>query len=295
MNKMRCWMVSATALVLCLEAPAAQARQAVRDPEAVSPLGRLLFAKAEDADTAEAFRTLETARVALDAARSDRQFRTAALGLGRALDAVWRYREAVSVYSRGLSRFADDGELLVRRGTSSTRLRNFDRALDDLRRAVRRSEESFEGHYRLGLVQFVTRDFRRAARTLGQAALLAGDDDELIAALHWGYVSSRRAGRREDADEALARVPDRMNLEQNSDYFLLIQMYFGRVGERAVYNQDAPESERGSTRGFGVGNWHLGTGGGERAREIFEIVVGGEDWPAIGVIAAEVELERMGR
>ena len=162
------------ACVAILLAAPAFTRQSDRDPEAVSPLGRLLFAKQEDPSTAEAFQLVDTARAALAAARGDNQFRVAVLNLGNALDDVWRYREATSVYSRGLSRFPKDGELFLRRGASSLRLRNFNRALDDLRSAVKFLDESFESRYRLGLAQFVTRDYRRAGRTMLGAVALWG-------------------------------------------------------------------------------------------------------------------------
>ncbi len=269
------------------------ARQSDRDPEASSPLGRLLFARLDDASNAEAFQLVRDARTAVDATRTDAQFRTAILDLGLALEGVWRYREAVSVYSRGLSRFSNDGELFLRRGTSSLRLRNFERALNDLRTAVKLLDSSFESHYRLGLAQFVTRDYRRAGKTMELAAARAADDEEMVAALHWAYASFKRSGRRSDSVAALEAIPRRPNVAEDSDYLALVKMYRGEVGEIDVFDQDAPEANRSSTRGFGVANWHLGAGSEVRAREILRVVVGGADWPAIGVVAGEVDLERL--
>lgn len=290
----RIWISLAVVLALCLVPPGVGgARQPTSDPEAVSPHGRLLFARAENDSTADAFSEVAAAQADFGQAGSDREFRAAALRLGRALDAVWRYREAVSVYSRGLSRLGEDGDLFLRRGTSLLRIRNFQRALDDLRRANRLLEGNYEGLYRYGLALFVNRDFKRSAKTLEQAVLVAASDDELIAALHWAYISNRWAGRRKSADVFLAQVPEQMDLQHNADYFLLVQMYFGRVGEYAVLNQEDAEAEPSSTRGFGVANWHLYIGGEARAREILTLVVESAGWPAIGVIAAEVDLERL--
>lgn len=268
------------------------AQQADRDAEAVSPLGRLLYAKTPE-EAPALFQQLDAARQKVGT--SSRPDRDALLELGQALDAVWKYREAVSVYSTGLSRLGEDGEFFLRRGVSSLRLRNYERAVDDLRQAVRFNQGSFEARYRLGLAYFVDGEFRRAYRTLEEARELASTDDELAAVLSWAYVSARRAGRRDDAEEVLRAVPASLDLEAPGPYRRLLLMFFGRVGEYAVYDQDAPLEQRGSTEGFGVACWHLYTDSTDRAEELLTLVVASPDWPAIGVIAAEADLERLRR
>ena len=124
-------------------------------------------------------------------------------------------------------------------------------------------------------------------------SLFGADDEERVAALHWAYASFKRAGRRDDADEALAAIPATPRLASDSDYWVLVRMYLGRLGEVDVFDQDAAETDRSSTRGFGVANWHLSAGSDARAQEVLEVIVKGADWPAIGVVAAEVELERL--
>ena len=47
-----------------------------------------------------------------------------------------------------------------------------------------------------------------------------------------------------------------------------------------------------ATYGYGVGHWYLVNGQRARAREIFERVVSGAQWPAFGFMAAEAELAR---
>lgn len=288
------WLASCFALLLGIVLPpAGLAQQSGRDAEAVSPLGRLLYAKTP-AEAPALFQSLEAARQRV-ASQGGRPSRDALLELGQALDAVWKYREAVSVYSTGLSRLGRDGEFFLRRGLSSLRLRNVERALEDLRQAVRFNQGSFEARYRLGLAYFVDGEFRRAFRTLEEARALASTDDEQAAALSWSYLSARRAGRRDDAEEVLRTIPPSLDLEAAGPYPRLLQMFLGRVGESAVYDQDAPPEERGSTEGFGVACLHLYTNSEERAEELLGLVVAGPDWPAIGVIAAESDLARLRR
>ena len=287
------WFRVAVVLVLLVATTgSASAQQADRDAEAVSPLGRLLYAKTET-EAPALFQQVDAARRAASA--SSRPSRDALLELGLALDAVWKYREAVSVYSTALSRFGNDGEIYLRRGLSSLRLRNVNRAVEDLRQAVRFNQGSFEARYRLGLAYFVDGEFRRAFRTLEEARVLAATDDEQVAALSWSYISARRAGRRDDAEEVLRTIPSGLDLEAPGPYRLLLQMFLGRVGEYSVFDQDAPAEQRGSTEGFGVACWHLYTNSEERAGELLALVVEGPDWPAIGVIAAEADLARMRR
>ena len=47
------------------------------------------------------------------------------------------------------------------------------------------------------------------------------------------------------------------------------------------------------TEGYALGNWHLCNGKSDQAMAIFERVVAGDQWPAFGSIAAEVELAGM--
>ena len=285
-------LTAITALLLACAVGPASAQQADRDAEAVSPLGRLLYAKSST-EAPQLFQQLDAARQKVGASRQPD--RDTLLELGQALDAVWKYREAVSVYSTGLSRLGEDWEFFLRRGLSSLRLRNIERAVDDLRQAVRFNQGSFEARYRLGLAYFVDGEFRRAFRTLEESRELASTDDERVASLSWSYLSARRAGRRDDAEEVLRGVPADLDLEAPGPYRRLLKMFLGRLGEYAVYDQDAPVEQRGSTEGFGVACWHLYTNSEERAEDLLALVVAGPDWPAIGVIAAEADIARFRR
>jgi hypothetical protein len=48
-----------------------------------------------------------------------------------------------------------------------------------------------------------------------------------------------------------------------------------------------------ATQGYGVGNYFYVSGDRARARQIFEKVISGRQWNAVGFIAAEADLRRM--
>ncbi len=84
-----------------------------------------------------------------------------------------------------------------------------------------------------------------------------------------------------------------MAIEENTAYYQRLLMYKGLVKPETVLNPENAEPLQVATQGYGVANWYLYNGDTDRARALFEKVVGVGYWPAFGHIAAEVELQRL--
>src|SRR5712692_10728160 len=81
------------------------------------------------------------------------------IALGVAQSGVRQYREAIATFTRGLG-IAPNNALLYRwRGHRYVSTRQYDRAMDDLRRGAQLDSTIYGIWYHLGIVRFVRRDF----------------------------------------------------------------------------------------------------------------------------------------
>ena len=128
-----------------------------------------------------------------------------------------------------------------------------------------------------------------------QARDLAKTDDSLIDCSNWLYVSLRRAGKEEEAAQALARItPDVKNALSHLYFYLrLLRFYQGKLTEKEVLPPPpgGPDDLEGElafdTVTYGVANWRLYHGDRAGAMELFRKVVKGEAWNAWGFIGSE--------
>jgi tetratricopeptide (TPR) repeat protein len=152
--------------------------------------------------------------------------------------------------------------------------------------------------YHLGLSHYFVGEFDQAAAAFGKARDLAKSDDSLIDCSNWLYVSLRRAGKEQEAAEALARITrDVKNTEPHLFFYLrLLHFYQEKLTEQEVLppppaGRDDLEGELSfNTVTYGVGNWRLYHGDRAGATELFRKVVEGEAWNSWGFIGSEAEL-----
>lgn len=308
-------------LLLC----AAAALGACAPPRSlpVAPDGRTYQAVSLLGDTLRAFplsestrgryeQDLATARRAYDAAPTDPD---SIIWLGRRLGYLGRIREAVEVFTRGISLHPQNAWMYRHRGHRYVTLREFPRAIADLTRAAQLVEggpDQVEPDgqpnarnapigtlksniwYHLGLAHYLRGDFARAVPIYRREMDEATNDDRRVSTAHWLYMSLRRLGRDDEAAAVLARIPDRMTIIENETYHQLLRMYEGAIPPDSVLAPDArgEMSVTDATAAYGIGNWHLYNGRPAEARRIFERIVAGGQWGAFGYIAAEAELAR---
>jgi tetratricopeptide (TPR) repeat protein len=223
------------------------------------------------------------------------------LALSKAEAGRRQYKEAVATCSKGLLVAPGNADLYVERGHRELGLREFKQAMQDLKRATELAPNNLDAHYHLGLAHYFLGEFIAAAASFEAARALAKTDDSLIDCSNWLYVSLRRAGREEQASEALSRItPEVKNTEPHLYFYLrLLYFYQGKIGERDVLppppvKPNEVEAELSfNTVSYGVGNWHLYHHEVPQAASLFQEVVKGEAWNSWGFVGSEVELARM--
>ncbi|HUP22718.1 MAG TPA: hypothetical protein VNB06_07235 [Thermoanaerobaculia bacterium] len=254
--------------------------------QATSLLGRELRASEATAEQAAAIAAAE--EVARDAPHDVE----VAIALGRAQAAVWRYRDAIEVYTRALEHHPNHAALYRHRGHRYLSVRDLDAGLRDMERAAQLEQGDFDIWYHLGLARYLKRDFEGAAEAYRRCRQTAVDDESIVAVTYWHFQALSRAGDEKGAAAVLEPIRDGMTIEENRAYYDLLRHYKGLATEQEALPQDAEALEL-ATRGYGLANWKLVRGDRAGAREILERIVAGEFWPAFGFLASEVELAGM--
>jgi tetratricopeptide (TPR) repeat protein len=299
---MTSWLLSLLTVLL-----AAQSGQ----PEATSIFGKPLYPMELSAETR---RSLEANLATAEAEHaknpaSEESF----IWLGRRQAYLWRYRDAIDTFSKGLAIHPQSFRLYRHRGHRYITVRDFDRAVADFERAAAlianvpdevepdgapnkhgkpRSTSHSNIWYHLGLAYYLKGDFTNALRAYQECMKFSANDDMRVATLDWLYMTYRRLGRHGAAKLLLDEVSDKMEILENDSYHRRLLMYKGALRPEQLLDTNADDLTV-ATQGYGVGNWYFVEGDAAKAREIFEKVVQGRQWAAFGYIAAEVDLKRL--
>ena len=262
-----------------------------KEPEVVSLLGKKLYAApAEGEELAKLQATLEEAARALETSPDNLE---AIIVYGRALAGLWRYHEAIEVYSKGIKVHPDEAMLYRHRGHRYISIREFGKAASDMAKAAALNDKDFDIWYHLGLAHYLLGDFDKARAAYESCLKVSADDDSKIAISNWLYATLRRLDRKEDAARVLEAISESMKVKENTSYLNLLLFFKGLKTEDEIFNSMANSELDAATVGYGIGCWHLYSGQKDKARGFFEKVVTGRYWPAFGFIAAEAELARM--
>jgi tetratricopeptide (TPR) repeat protein len=256
--------------------------------ELTSGLGRKLYALPDDQSVTDARRSLA----------ADPRDVGLVLQLAHAEAARRQYREAVATATAGLAFAPKNADLYLERGHRELGLREFTAAMKDLEQAARLAPQMLDAHYHLGLTHYFLREFDAAAASFDQARSLAKNDDSLIDCSNWLYVSLRRAGKHQQAEQVLTRItPEVKNTEPHLYFYLrLLHFYQGKLTAEAVLPPPPSgpadvESELAfNTVSYGVGNWRIYHQDRSGANGLFVNVVKGEAWNSWGFIGSEQEL-----
>ncbi len=246
---------------------------------------------------------------------------------------VWRYKEAIELYRKGIAVAPDDYRFYLGRAHRLIRLRRFTEALDDLNRSFERDPYGFNTAYLRGLVHYLQGDFEAAANEYGRCMALAQDEDALglvandkvpgdprhcmlnatddrtrVAVTVWRYRALRRAGRDEEAARLLESVPEGLSLtdpgpdeyrgsiikpDSNEHYYRTLLFYRGHLTEAEILDKEELGGQW-STVAYGVAVFHLVEGRTDQAVALLDEISSEPHWARLGHVAAETDLIRLG-
>ncbi|PIB36327.1 hypothetical protein BFP72_13445 [Reichenbachiella sp. 5M10] len=231
---------------------------------------------------------------------------------GRRLSYLYRYHEAINVYSSALLANPNSYQLYRHRGHRYLTIRKMDEAIADLERAaffirkvplelepdgipndsnVPRSTVQFNIWYHLGLAYYIKGNFDKAVSAYKKCLLVADNHDMLVSASNWLYMTYRKIGNVEAAVALLEPIHKDMNIMENFQYHELLLMYKGEIQPHSLYDvETADQTIAQLTTGYGVGNWYYYNGKTDDAMEVFKHMMNSPYWQSFGYLGAEMEL-----
>jgi len=233
---------------------------------------------------------------------------------GRRLAYLGFYKEAIDIYTKGINRFPANARFYRHRGHRYITMRCFDKAIADLKKAtelISNEIDEIEADgipnamniptgtlhtniwYHLGLAYYLKTEYRLALLAFEKCLDISDNDDMRVATLNWLNITLRKMGKNKDAEERLKKISDEMEIIENQDYYDILIMYKTGNESKLVEKTQNQETLSNSTLGFALGTYYLLNGKKQKAREMFEKVLAGNQWSSFGFIAAEAELSRM--
>lgn len=297
--------VLVTLLATVLTAPVVGAQK----PETTSLSGKPLFPielpnrPKLEADLAQAEKDL--------AAKPDDA--DAMIWVGRRLAYLWRYQDAIAMFSKGIDRHPANPRFYRHRGHRYITTRQFDRAIADFDKAVAlikgspdeiepdgapnptgkpRSTLHFNIWYHLALAHYLKADYEKALGAWNECLKVSTNDDAVTATSDWLWMTLMRLNRKAEAAKILERITPKMEILENGSYHRRLLMYKGLEKPETLLDPANADDLTIATQGYGVGNWYFVNGNRTRAQEILAKVVAGRSWSAFGYIAAEADLQR---
>lgn len=279
-------------------------------PEATSLLGKPLFIPAT-LSTPQLEANLAQAQKTLAANPKDPE---AMIWVGRRLGYLWRFNDAIAMFTRGIEAYPDNAKFYRHRGHRYISIRQFAKAQADFEKAVAltrgkpdeiepdgqpnaagkpRSTLQFNIWYHLALAHYLQGNYANAYEAQVECLKVSNNDDSIVATSDWMWMTLMRLNRKADAARVLDRIQPQMEILENGSYHRRLLMYKGLEKPEALLDTAKADDTTIATQGYGVGNYYYVTGDTTKAREVFQRVTSGGGWSAFGFIAAEADLARM--
>jgi tetratricopeptide (TPR) repeat protein len=300
-------VTTAALLALISATPAAQTGK----PEATSLSGKPLLIPATIPNRQKLDADLAQAEKDLAAKPKDAE---AIIWVGRRLGYLWRYNDAIAMFTKGIELYPDNPKFYRHRGHRYISIRQFAKAQADFEKAVQlikgkpdeiepdgapnpankpRSTLQFNIWYHLALSHYLQGNYARAYDAWLECMKVSNNDDSVVANSDWMWMSLMRLGRKAEAAKVLERIQPKMDILENTAYHRRLLMYKGLEKPEALLDTAKADDTTIATQGYGVGNYFLVNGDVAKAKEVFQKVTAGGGWNAFGFIAAEADLARM--
>ncbi len=278
-------------------------------PEATSLGGTPLHVPATIPNKQKLDADLAQAEKALAANPKDAE---AMIWVGRRLGYLWRYNDAIKMFTRGIELHPDNPKFYRHRGHRYITIRQFAKAQADFERAAQlikgkpdeiepdgapnpagkpRSTLQFNIWYHLGLAYYLQGNYPKAYDAYVECMKVSNNDDSVAATSDWMWMTLMRLNRKADAAKVLERITPKMDILENGSYHRRLLMYKGLETPEALLDTAKADDTTIATQGYGVGNYYYVTGNTAKAREVFQKVTSGSGWNAFGYIAAEADLQ----
>lgn len=238
----------------------------------------------------------------------------AMIWVGRRYGYLWRFNDAIAMFSQGIALYPDNPKFYRHRGHRYITIREFAKAQADFEKAASlikgkpdeiepdgapnpagkpRSTLQFNIWYHLALAHYLQGNYTKAHDAQVECMKVSTNDDSIVATSDWMWMTLMRLDRKAEAARVLERITPKMDILENQAYHRRLLMYKGVETPASLLDTKTADPTQIATQGYGVANYYLVTGDRPKAVELFEKIVGGTGWNAFGFVAAEADLHRL--
>ncbi len=226
---------------------------------------------------------------------------------GRRTAYLGQYYEAIKIYTEGIEKFPDDPRLYRHRGHRYISVRDFDKAINDLEKAVELIEDTeneiepdglpnaqnipvstLHGNiwYHLGLAYYLKQDFQKSFDCFVNCRNSGSNDDNIVSSTHWLVMNTLRMDMDTLIDQVLEPIKEEAHIIENFSYHQLCQLYKGLLPVDSLQATMAG-SPSGDALKYGLATWLYYHDSQVEAKELFEEILNGNSWSSFGYIATE--------
>lgn len=231
---------------------------------------------------------------------------------GRRLAYLGRHFEAIEVFTKGLTKYPLSYRLRRHRGHRYITIRKVNKAINDFEMAAFHSKnvvnaieldglpnklnkplgnDLFNIWYHFGLAHYLNGRYDKAISAYKNGMKVSDNDDLLAATSYWLYMSYKKIGNPELAEELLQSISSKMKMVENNAYLDLLLLFKGeKNADKLLVKATLKDGMLNPTLAYGIGNWYQQQGNNDKANEIFLQIMEGPNWQPFGFIAAEKEL-----
>ena len=240
------------------------------------------------------------------------------------VQAYWdKILNAISIWTDGIERFPDSYRLYRHRGHRYLSLHRLEEGYADFRKSAELFEKygsaeemeedgvrkrlpippertGFNIYYHLALAAYLCDDLEAALAANTKCFDYCINDEDLVANSDWGYLILRRLGRKEAAEDLIAKVPDDLEIVDNVGYYKRIHFYKGLLsynGIQVIDPKKADEYHRPMVKIsqlYGVAAHYIAEGSKETARAILEdCIADNKHFGAFAHLACEHDLKAL--
>ncbi len=237
----------------------------------------------------------------------------ALIWFGRRTAYLGKYREAIKIYTNGITHHPEDARNYRHRGHRYISIRELPKAIDDLEygaKLIEGTEDEIEPDglpnnrnipvsslhsniwYHLGLAYYLDNNMEQALLAYQKCRKVSNNPDNVVSSSHWLYMILRRLGREKAAELVIEPINKDMDIIENFAYHKLLLFYKGEIASDSLIDGTIENSSNAAIV-YGIGNWYYYNGQLNEANRIYRQILRSDQWASFGYIAAEADLSRM--
>lgn len=277
-------------------------------PEAIALSGKKLYQIPADSATLAKY-TLQIEEYQKKETFAEDDF----IGLGNAYASIYRFRDAIKVYTDGLSKYPDSYKLLQFRAHRQLSIREADGTLADVEKALTymndttakelelQADGTVKGsyeywiYYHMGLASLLKDNYDDAISAFKNCVRSSVTQSNKAGATYWLYNSYLKAGQNQKAEELINEFVLDKPIDATPSYTARLLMLNGKIAPEELLDIEAENNssdwgKKEVSMAYDVANWYIMQGEVEKGMAIHRKTLESPHWNAWAYLMTEKEL-----